>query len=331
MIRTRRFWIGVALIAVTLFLAFRGIEFDKLLTALTRFNPIYLLPAVLFFWFSFGSRVFRWQLLFVPYRIRWNKVLANLSIGYFLSNVTPFRFGDVARAYLLAASEKVPLARSLSTIVVERVSDALTIVLFLVVLLPIIPNLPEEARWSAAVVGAAGLAIFAVLAVLSLKREQGTRVLKRIASPIQFLQRDSIWRALDHLIDGFAVLHSIRPVFGLAAWSIIIWLFAGILNWTVMQAMGIKLGLDAAALVLVATSLSVTFLPTPGQFGSFHAAAVAALTFVYHVDKEEALAFALVIHAYVYIWLMVLGTIFMGREGLSFGQLRAVERQAESA
>ncbi len=91
-----------------------------------------------------------------------------------------------------------------------------------------------------------------------------------------------------------------------------------------MLAMGINLPLQAAMLVLVATSLGVTVVPTPGQLGIFEVTAQQALVLVYHVDPAQALAFAFVIHAYVYIWLMVLGVFFMWREGLSYNQLQQV-------
>jgi glycosyltransferase 2 family protein len=325
--KTKRFWIGLALIAVTLYLAFQGIQLGEVLNAVERLNLWFMLPAVVAFWLSYGGRVFRWQLLFTPYRLRWSKVLATLSIGYFLSNITPLRVGDVVRAYLLGTIEHVPVPRALSSVVVERVSDALTIVLFLVLLIPFVPNIPIEVRGAAAIGGVLGLALMIAFALLSLQRERGIGLLKRLTARIHFLQRDWLWRALENLIDGFAVLHSARPLLGVVAWSLLIWGFGALLNWIFMLGMGIHLGFDAAALVIVTTSLAVTVAPTPGQLGVFHYAAVLALTTVYNVPRADALAYAFVIHAYVYVWLMVLGSFFMWREGLSYQRLPILEAQ----
>ncbi len=324
MYKTKRFWIGLAAIVISLYFAFQGIRFDELVGALGRINPIYALPALAAFWLSYGPRVSRWQLLHTPYKVRWSKVLAMLSIGYFLSNITPLRAGDVVRPYLLARSERVPIARSLSSVMVERVMDMLTVVLFLIVLLPIIPQIPNEARVGGTTLGIAGVIALIAFALISLNRERAINMLKRLTARIGFLQRDAVWHTIESLIDGFGVLHSWRPLVGVIVWSVIIWFFGAVLNWIVMLSMGIPLGLDAAALVLVATSLGVTVIPTPGQFGVFEGFATAALVAVYHIDQATALAYAFVIHGYIYIWLMILGVFFMWREGLSYNQLEQV-------
>lgn len=330
MLKTKRFWVGLAIIAITLYFAFQGIQIAEVIKALERTNPLFLPPALLLFWLSYGSRVFRWQLLFTPYRLRWGKVLSTLSIGYFLSNITPLRVGDVVRAYLISSIERVPLARALSSVVIERTSDGLTVVLMLIVLLPIIPNIPLQARTGGVAFGVIGLGAMLAFALISLQRERGMRFLKRLTARANFLQRDSIWHSLENVIDGFAVLHSPRPLFGLIAWSISVWFVAAALNWLAMRSIGLELGFDAALLVSVVTSLAVTAAPTPGQLGVFHFAAQFALTTVYGVPRADALAFAFLIHAYVYIWLTVLGTLFIWREGLSYGKLQAVESRVES-
>ncbi|MGB8644534.1 MAG: lysylphosphatidylglycerol synthase transmembrane domain-containing protein [Anaerolineae bacterium] len=330
MFKTKQFWIGLAAIVISLYFAFQGIKFDELAQALTHINLFFAIPALVVFWLSFGSRVWRWQLLHTPYHVRWSKVLAMLSIGYFLSNITPLRAGDVVRPALLARSEGVPVARSLSSVMVERLMDMVTVVLFLIILLPIIPQIPDDARKWGAVLGGAGVVALIAFALISLNRERAVKLLKRLTAPVKFLQRDSIWHIIESLIDGFGVLHSWRPLVGVIVWSLIVWFFAALLNWVVMLAMGIPLGFDAAALVLVATSLGVTVVPTPGQVGVFDYVAQQALVQVYKIDPAKALAFALVIHAYVYLWLMVLGVFFMWREGLSYGQLQKVRMGADT-
>jgi glycosyltransferase 2 family protein len=330
LLRTKRFWIGLIIIAVTLYIAFQGIQVDQVISALARIDPWFVPPALILFWLSYGSRVFRWQLLFTPYRLRWSKVLSTLSIGYFLSNITPLRVGDLVRAYLIANIERVPVGRALSSVVIERTADGLTVVLMLVVLLPILPNLPDQARTGGIAFGVVGIAAMVAFALISLQRERGMRLFKRLTGRIRFLQREGLWRSVENLIDGFAVLHSPRPLFGLIAWSISVWFVAAVLNWVGMRSIGLQLGFDAALLVSVVTSLAVTAAPTPGQLGVFHLATQFALTTVYGVSKADALAFAFLIHAYVYVWLMALGTFFIWREGLTFGKLRAVETQAET-
>jgi uncharacterized protein (TIRG00374 family) len=315
---------------ICLYLAFQGIQLDKVGAALSQVNLLWFIPSVICFGISYSARVFRWQLLFYPLSTRWNKVLSFLSIGYFLSNILPARIGDVVRAVLLARSEDIPIARSLSTVVVERVGDALTVVLLLVVLIPLIPSIPSEAREAGVGVGLTCLAIIILLIVISLQKERGMRLLRRIAAPFPFLQREGIWHALDSLIEGFAVLHSGRPIVGVVVLSLVVWLFGAVLNWIVMLAMGLQLPFTAAALVIVMTALVVIVPSSPGYIGVYHFVTQLTLNTVFGVDKSVGLTYAVLIHAYVYIWLMVLGTFFIWREGLTYQKLQAVESSAKT-
>ena len=163
---------------------------------------------------SYVGRAFRWQVLFYPYHPRWTRVFATLNIGYFLSNITPARIGDLARAYLIGTIEKIPVARALSTVVVERALDGLTVVFFLLLLLPFIPNLPSEWVTSGLVLGVIGLSLLVGLAVVSLqRRERGVTFLRKLASPFKFLDREGLWRFVENLIDGFSVLRVPRPFY----------------------------------------------------------------------------------------------------------------------
>ena len=56
-----------------------------------------------------------------------------LVIGYMGNNVLPARAGEVLRAYVLRKNENVSITASLATIVLERVFDAIAMLLFLLV------------------------------------------------------------------------------------------------------------------------------------------------------------------------------------------------------
>ena len=215
-------------------------------------------------WFvSYIGRVYRWQLLFAPQRLRWVKVFHALSIGYFLSNILPGRVGDLVRAFMIGQMEGVSKARSVSTVVVERLMDGLTVVFFFGLTGFFVPTLPNEARQGALGVAAAGVGGIVVLLLLTFQKERGMQLLHRLASPFPFLQRPSLWHALEALIDGFAVLRSPRPIFGVIVWSLYAWITGALAFWVTMFATGLAdpsgvvLPLSAAFLVMTVTSLVV--------------------------------------------------------------------------
>ncbi len=334
MLKSFRFWIGLAISAVCLYFAFQGIQFDKLFEALTSMDYRWLLVTIALWCVSYAGRVFRWQTLFSPLQVRLGNIFHALNIGYFLSNLLPARLGDFVRAYLIGDMESVSKARALSTVVVERIFDGLTVVLFFALSAFFVPNIPEEARQAAIGVAVAGVIGIAVLLILSHQKERGMALLRRLASPFPFLQRPGLWDALESLIDGFAVLRSPRPIIGATLWSLYAWTLGGMMFWAAMFAMdvrdsaGIPLPVSAAFLVMTVTSLVVVIPSSPGYVGIFHYVAVLTLTTLYGVDKSSALSYAVVIHAVSYLWLTVLGVFSIWKEGLTYQRLQAIEVQA---
>lgn len=327
MVKSARFWIGLGISAVCLYFAFQGIQLDKVVDALRGADYVWLLPAAVLFLLSYLARVFRWQLLFSPQKMRLGKIFSALNIGYFLSNLLPARVGDLVRAYLIGDIEGVSKARALSTVVVERMSDGLTVVLLLAITALYVPNVPLEARQGAVGVAATGISGIVFLLALSFRKEHGLQLLRRLTAPLAFLQRPWLWRALEALIDGFAVLRSPRPILGVAAWSLCAWIVGGLMYWVVMLAMGLTLPVPAAFLVMTVTSLVVVVPSSPGYVGVFHYVAQLTLTSVFDVDKSIALSYALVIHAFTYLWLIVLGIFSIWQEGLTYRRLQVIQAE----
>lgn len=325
MLKSVRFWIGLVISAVCLYFAFQGIQFDRLLDALRGIVWWWMIVAALLFFTSYAGRVFRWQLLFYPQKPRWAKTFYALNIGYFLSNLLPARLGDVIRAYLIGDIENVSKARALSTVVVERLSDGLTVVLLLAVTAFFVPNIPDEARQAAIGVAVTGIGGVIFLLVLSFQKVRGMNLLHRVTAPIPFLQSPRLWDALESLIDGFAILRSPREIIGVAAWAIFVWLTGGAIYWVVMRAMNLDWTIAAAFLVMLVTSLVVVVPSSPGYIGVFHYVAQLTLTNVFGADKSAALSYAVVVHAFTYILLIVLGLYSMWHEGLTYHKLQTIQ------
>jgi uncharacterized protein (TIRG00374 family) len=334
MLKSVRFWVGMAISVICLYFAFQGIQFDKLFDALTTMNYGWLLVTIGLLCVSYAGRVFRWQMLFSPLKVRLGNIFNALNVGYFLSNILPARIGDFVRAYLIGDLESVSKVRALSTVVVERIFDGLTAVLFFALSALFVPNIPEEARQTAIGVAVTGVVGLAFLLVLSHQKERGMALLHRLALPFSFLQRAGLWRALESLIDGFAVLRSPRPIIGAVLWSIYAWTLGGIMFWAAMFAMGLRDGAglplpaSAAFLVMTVTSLVVVIPSSPGYLGIFHYVAVLTLTTIYGVDKSSALSYAVVIHAVSYLWITAIGVFSIWKEGLTYQRLQAMEVQA---
>jgi hypothetical protein len=325
MLKSWRFWTGLLISLVCLYLAFQGIRLDQVADAIREIDPLWLIPAVGLFLVSYSARVLRWQLLFWPQKMRLKQVFDVFNIGYFLSNILPARAGDLIRPVLIGDIERVGLARALPTVVIERMSDGLTVVLLLGATALFVPSIPAEVRQGAVVTAVAGVAAVALLLLLTIQRQRGMGLVRRLAAPIPFLQRPGLWQALESLIDGFAVLRSPRPVVGVILWSLCAWVLGGLLFWSIMRAMHLAEPIPAAFLVMTVTSLGVVVPSSPGYVGVFHFLTQWTLTSVYGVDKASALSYALVMHAFNYLWILALGLYSIWQEGLTYERLQHLQ------
>lgn len=125
-------FISLAIAGLFMWLAFRGLEFDKILKSLENANYFWVFAASLFGLGAYWFRAIRWNLLLEPmgYKISNANSLWAISFGY-LMNLTIPRSGEVARATALYGVEKVPVENSFGTIILERVVDLLCMMLFL--------------------------------------------------------------------------------------------------------------------------------------------------------------------------------------------------------
>jgi len=319
-----RLFIGVAISMVSLALALRGVHFGEVADALGQANYPLLLLAAATLPFTLWARTLRWKLLFYPMtHLRLSKLFSVLNIGYLISNAFPFRLGDVARAYLIGELEGVSKARALSTIVVERLLDTLTVVLFLVLLLPLL----EVPEWImrpgiAAGVGFLGLGVF--LYALSYQQERAVSLFGALSRFLPGAWQERLSGGFGSLVGGFEIVRQ-RPVaLPILSWSVFIWGSTALLNYLVMLAFDLRLPFTAAVLLLCVTTLGMVVPSSPGYVGVFHYLSVLSLSF-FSVDQALALSYALVLHALIYITLVLAGVVSLWRESYSYQDIRAIK------
>jgi uncharacterized protein (TIRG00374 family) len=117
---------------------------DKLQIRLALNNARYLLAIPVFFILilSHYFRSLRWRLLMEPlgFKPRIINTFFAVLIGYLANQAVP-RLGEVLKCTLLARYEKIPADKLIGTIIVERIIDALTLLIVFGITLAIQPGL----------------------------------------------------------------------------------------------------------------------------------------------------------------------------------------------
>ena len=111
-----------------IYFSFRNISFTDFTKYFFEINYLWVFVGIFLGALSHISRSYRWKYLIEPLRYKLgfiNSVLAVFSA--YLINYTIPRAGDIARATMISKYEKIPLDKTLGTIVAERAVDVICI------------------------------------------------------------------------------------------------------------------------------------------------------------------------------------------------------------
>jgi uncharacterized protein (TIRG00374 family) len=317
-----RFWVGLVISAVALFLALRGIDLREVGDELAGAEYVYFVPAGAALLAYLLVRSIRWRLM-LGSKVSLSDSFWITNIGYLVSNVFPFRLGDPARAVLVGRRNSVSTAAALSTVVVERVLDMLMIVLLLAVTLPFIETVPLELRSAGPIAGAAAAAALALLIVLALRPDWAQGVLQWLSARVPRLNQERWSRTLDDLLEGLEALRSLRQIVTLLAWSVVTWVFVVLYYWAMLWVFLDQPSLVEGSLLTCAIGLSMALPAAPGAIGAFEVAARYALELPFGVPKDAAIVMASVTHASQYAVMCLLGVVGLVQQNTSFGRLRS--------
>jgi uncharacterized protein (TIRG00374 family) len=321
-IRSPLVWIGLVISAGALFLTFRGLHWAEVGDALANANYALLALAVVLMPLAIYLRAMRWAVLFYPRRrMRIINLMGALSVGYGLNNLLPLRIGELARAYLIGKAENVSVAHALSTILVERTLDMLTVVVLLMLTLPFVDT-PAWAKGPAILVGLGFLGLAVLLGVISASRERAMTLIARIVRFLPERFRERTEQAADAVIEGFTVLRRPVTMVQAAAWGAAAWLVSAAIMCVVLRAFDLDVPLTAGVFVLAATSLGMVVPSSPGYFGVFHAIAISSLVNVFDADRDLATSYALVQHAIIYLTPIVMGAAYLWYKRDTWEQVR---------
>jgi len=347
-LKKARIWIGIVISVAALAIAFREIDLSQVWAAITRVNGWLLAASLLPLLLFVLLRAYRWRLLFYPKQgLRIRNLLAVINIGYLLSNILPARLGDVARAYLIGDTEEVSRTAAFSTIVAERVLDALFAVIGFFIVLPFAP-VPDWMIRSGLIVGAAVLAAIVLFIVLARRREWTLRLLDRILQALHWPDSEAMARfwgrlaARTHLrflaglpwadrprlagvtgslIDGLSGITTLRLGPPLLFWSAMIWADIAAYYWLVLLAFDSAQPFVAGLAVSSVTALGMTIPSSPGYLGVFEVLTRETMG-LFGMEPEMALSYALVAHAIVYVVFTLLGLVGMVQQNLTYSEIQ---------
>lgn len=329
--------LGIVISVAALYFAFRDVKFAEALDQARRANYWLLLLAAAAATGMFPLRARRWRTILDPVvpRLPLGPLWRSTAIGMMVNNVVPLRAGELARAYALTREvPSVTFSTALASLVVDRVFDAVVVLLLLAISMIVPHGLPSGAmiygRPIAQIAEAfAVVPLILLVALYVLVFFPGTLIklfelLARKVSPsIEARGRDMLRR----FADGLSVLRTPAHFIAVFWWTLLHWLLQPLAFWLGFKAMGIDVPWSATLFVQGIVVIWVALPSAPAFVGLFEGASVVALG-LYGINESAALTWALVFHVLTFIPITLIGAYYFARLGLTMGEIGAAGRGA---
>jgi uncharacterized protein (TIRG00374 family) len=280
--------IGISL--VFLDLVFYQLDIGTMLIALKQANYYMFIPALVMLAISLVIRTWRWHwLLYQTKTARFYSLFSSLMIGTAANMVLPARAGEFIRAYFLGRREKISKTTAFATIVVERIFDGLTILLFLLLVVILTGARNDDIKKMGYLGAAFYLGVVVGLFLLYFRRDFLVRLLEALLpQPLAA----KITGILDAFLEGMQVVRNGRQLFMVVLLSLATWVGFALSFWPIMLAFdfGAPVPYYAPFLVIAFDALGLTIPGPPAGIGIFQYVTVKALGIAFTLAGAELAA-----------------------------------------
>ncbi|MEI9909222.1 MAG: lysylphosphatidylglycerol synthase transmembrane domain-containing protein [Bacteroidota bacterium] len=283
---------------------------SQIRAALSNIRYYLIVPVFIVLFLSHYIRALRWRLLIEPLGFKPTKAntFFAVMIGYLANQALP-RLGEVLKCTVLARYEKVPADKLVGTIILERLIDAISLLIVFAITLIMQPGLygqlmdkvfngaaEEESKnisGNLIMLIMLGVAVLAVAAWMFIKKKS----LKDLAAIIKRIGQ-RIW-------EGVSAIQHLKKRKAFILYTILIWslyLFGGYIGFYSMRETE-HYGINEAFTVLSAGSVGMII--TPGGIGGY-AFLIERCMMIYNLQPGIALAFGWL------LWLANTAVIVLG-------------------
>ncbi len=292
---------GYGLSAVCIVVLVVNVDWARFLGYFSSASPIRLAAAVPLVAATYLMFALRWRLLLSfdpkPSVVR---VFGYLMLGYLANVMLPMRAGDALRVVLLRRAYGHGTTRAVSSIVLERILDVLTM-LAIGAAIAFNADLPETIL---VVLRTAGFLVAAAIAVIIVGAMRPRIVIRTVDSMIRSVNvrlADAAVAQIEQFIEAIGILvprdrgSTIRAVsaitLGLGGW-----LSYGLAMALCTAAFGVQPAVTAGLLLTVLTNLGSAIPSSPASLGVYHALGILALS-PWRIGLDLAFAVATATHA----------------------------------
>ncbi len=285
-------------------------EVDQLIFAFKKFNWLLIPLILLFAFFNYLIRFFKWQYYLSLLEVKinfWNSL--SIFFSGFVMSITPGKMGELLKSYLVKEVTGTPISKTAPIILLERITD-----FFSLIIIAIVGAYFFEFGKEISV--GIGIIFLGIIIILS-NRQLAIPVIKFLER-FKFLHKyiESVHSAYD---SSYKMLR-FKPLILMLLLSAAAWFFECLGYQIILSNFGVKLGLFWASFAYAFSTIVGAITMLPGGLG----ATEGSLTFLVIQEgfsKEIAVASTFIIRV-VTLWFAVLiGVISVTLYQLKFGKI----------
>lgn len=318
--KKKQFW-GTIIAVALLGFCVKDIRYSDLLTMLDRLQLIYLLPAIICSYLFVLTKAVRWRLLISQHRkIALPRLISLYAAGQVLNIVMPALTGQVGRMILFSRKEGLRKTFIFSTIVLEVIFDAISLVAFLL-LTSLAFAFPDGYQYLSIVIASITLVVLALLYLVLNFREKLEGVGRRRLRDRWPGTYVTLIKFIRSFTKGMRALRSTQHFLGSLLLSLVNWAAHMLVVYFLLISFGYDLPLGAAASVMIINTLALLIPVTPGNAGTFEVAVSTSLV-AFSVVRSDAVLLAVVLHLIDLLPIFSLGVGVLSAEKVSIRQIK---------
>ncbi len=315
---------GLLISIPALWLAFRNVPLDDLLSYMASIHWLWVIPSVIIIFISFSLRTLRWQMIVGSVcPLSFWAAFHPLMIGFMLNCILPGRVGELARPLILNRNTQVPLSTGLATVAAERIFDLLLLLSFLLIVMAhveigtdteIIFNDIHLNRETLDMIesGMLKLAVLLIAGIICVTADKSRKLIQRgimtVPSLLFFLSASAkqkltekifvpISCLTDSFASGFMLLRSWKKMTLCTVLSAMIWILSAFSYYVFsMGCPGIDLSFPEMFAVMILICFFIALPSVPGFWGVWEAGGVFAMS-LFGLSGPDAAGFTLANHA----------------------------------
>ncbi len=310
--------IGTFISLVCLFLLFKIVDsFEKTLESLKSVSFIYVILGFIIYFLSLFLRTYRWKILLNKHAgtLKFRSLLNVVISGYMFNNLLPARLGEFARIYHLNLLKKINKSFTLGSILAERVTDVIALMIFLLIGFIFLPrefienfsnnlNLSAEIIYFSISILFTATIIFVLIIITGLWKSITNKLLQFFSKFKSSFNPD---KYIESFTEGAFSIDNNR-FFKILLTATSLWA----IEFSMFYLIGTQFNFDIENLFLailffgIFSNLGGIIPSTSGGWGPFEVIGTVVLT-SFGVNSNEAAAFTILVHLILWLPISIIG------------------------